>query len=107
MPFDEAHGRQRPDVALDLPRRPADGHGFAAGGSTMATAIEFQHDAAYVDGAWIAADSGRTVAVTAPATGETLGHVPDCGKAETARAIAAADKAQPAWRAKTAKERAK
>src|SRR4051794_29081 len=68
--------------------------------------IEFKHDANYVDGAWIAADSGKTVAVTDPATGETLGHVPDCGKAETARAIAAADKAQPAWRAKTAKERA-
>ena len=72
----------------------------------MAEALEFQRDAAYVDGAWIAADTGRTVAVTDPATGETLGHVPECGKAETARAIAAADKAQPAWRARTAKERA-
>jgi succinate-semialdehyde dehydrogenase/glutarate-semialdehyde dehydrogenase len=72
----------------------------------MAEALDFQRDAAYVDGAWIAADNGRTVPVTDPATGETLGHVPECGKAETARAIAAADRAQPAWRARTAKERA-
>jgi succinate-semialdehyde dehydrogenase/glutarate-semialdehyde dehydrogenase len=69
--------------------------------------LEFKREAAFVDGQWIAADSGKTVTVTDPATGETLGTVPDCGRAETARAIAAADKALPAWRAKTAKERAK
>ena len=68
--------------------------------------LEFKREAAYVDGAWIAADSGKSVEVKDPATGETLGTVPDCGRAETARAIAAADKALPAWRAKTAKERA-
>jgi succinate-semialdehyde dehydrogenase/glutarate-semialdehyde dehydrogenase len=45
--------------------------------------------------------------VTNPATGEQIGSVPDCGKAETARAIEAANAAFPAWRAKTAKERAK
>src|SRR5437868_14268615 len=73
---------------------------------TMATQLEFLREAAYVGGEWIKADSGKTVAVTNPATGETLGTVPDCGKAETTRAIAAADKAFPAWRAKTAKERA-
>ncbi len=69
--------------------------------------LEFKREAAYVDGQWIAADSGKTFAVNNPATGETLGTAPDCGKAETARAIAAADAAFPAWRAKTAKERAK
>ena len=60
----------------------------------------------YVDGAWAAADSGATVTVTNPATGQALGTVPRMGRAETARAIAAADKALPAWRAKTGKERA-
>src|SRR4051812_15613705 len=69
--------------------------------------LEFKREAAYVDGQWIGADNGKSINVTDPATGETLGTVPDCGKAETARAIAAAEKALPAWRARTAKERAK
>ena len=60
----------------------------------------------YIDGAWVAADSKKTFAVDNPATGETIGNVPDMGSAETKRAIEAADKAWPAWRAKTAKERA-
>ncbi|MEM6903584.1 MAG: NAD-dependent succinate-semialdehyde dehydrogenase [Pseudomonadota bacterium] len=61
---------------------------------------------AYVDGAWIDADSGKTFEVTNPSTGEVIGTVPDLGKAETDRAIAAANAAWPAWKAKTAKERA-
>ncbi|MCH8038653.1 MAG: aldehyde dehydrogenase family protein, partial [Proteobacteria bacterium] len=59
----------------------------------------------YIDGAWVDADSGATFPVTNPATGEVLGTVPKLGAAETARAIAAAERAWPAWRAKTAKER--
>ncbi len=61
---------------------------------------------AYVDGAWIDADSRGSFAVANPATGETLAQVADCGAAETRRAIAAANAAWPAWRAKSAKERA-
>ncbi len=61
---------------------------------------------AYVEGAWADADSGQTLNVSNPATGETLGTVPKMGKAETRRAIEAADRALPAWRALTAKERA-
>ncbi len=61
---------------------------------------------AYVAGQWIDADDGKTVAVTNPATGEQLGTVPVCGTKETERAIAAADKAQKAWRDVSAKERA-
>ena len=68
---------------------------------------EFLRQSAYVDGRWIAADSGETVAVSNPATNEVLGTVPNCGTAETARAIAAAENALPAWRARTAKERSK
>jgi succinate-semialdehyde dehydrogenase/glutarate-semialdehyde dehydrogenase len=59
----------------------------------------------YVDGAWRDADSGKTLAVTNPATGEVLGTVPNMDAAETRRAIEAANAAWPAWRAKTAKER--
>ncbi len=60
----------------------------------------------YIDGAWCNADSGETIDVRDPATGSTLGTIPKMGAAETRRAIEAANKAMPAWRAKTAKERA-
>ncbi len=60
----------------------------------------------YIDGAWVDADSGETIEVTNPATGEVLGTIPKLGAGETRRAIEAAERAWPAWRAKTAKERA-
>ncbi len=61
---------------------------------------------AYIDGAWVDADSGETFEVVNPATGEALADVPRCGADETRRAIEAARAAQPAWRARTAKQRA-
>jgi succinate-semialdehyde dehydrogenase/glutarate-semialdehyde dehydrogenase len=61
---------------------------------------------AYVDGEWIDADGGGMIVVVDPADGSRLGTVPKCGAAETRRAIDAAERAWPAWRAKTAKERA-
>lgn len=60
----------------------------------------------YIDGKWVDADSGNTIDVTNPATGEVIGTIPNMGAAETKRAIEAANKAWPAWRKKTAKERA-
>src|SRR5712672_3265227 len=60
----------------------------------------------YVNGEWVDALNRGTIPVTNPATGETLGTVPRMGAEETRRAIEAADKALPAWRSKTAKERA-
>ena len=63
-------------------------------------------EACYIDGAWVAADSKKTLEVTDPATGETLGTVPSMDVAETRRAIEAAEAALPAWRALTGKERA-
>src|SRR6185437_13502136 len=60
----------------------------------------------YIDGEWVGADSGKTIPVTNPASDEELGTVPRMGADETRRAIEAADRALPAWRAKTAKERA-
>ncbi|MCG8507160.1 MAG: NADP-dependent succinate-semialdehyde dehydrogenase [Sphingomonadales bacterium] len=59
----------------------------------------------YVDGQWVDADSGKTVEVTNPATGEIIGTVPNMGADETRRAIEAADAAFSAWRATTATER--
>lgn len=61
---------------------------------------------AYIDGSWVAADSGEQITVLNPATGEAVGDIPRLGKAETERAIDAADAALPAWRALTAQERA-
>ena len=63
-------------------------------------------EACYVNGEWIAADSSETIDVTNPATGDVLGTTPKMGADETRRAIEAANAAYPAWRAKTAKERA-
>ncbi|MHB1373327.1 MAG: NADP-dependent succinate-semialdehyde dehydrogenase [Thauera sp.] len=61
---------------------------------------------AYIDGQWIQADAGARFAVSNPADGSVIASVPDLGAAETRRAIAAAEAALPAWRARTAKERA-
>ena len=60
----------------------------------------------YIDGAWVDADKGDTIDVTNPADNGKLGTVPKMGAGETRRAIEAANAAFPAWRAKTAKERA-
>jgi succinate-semialdehyde dehydrogenase/glutarate-semialdehyde dehydrogenase len=68
---------------------------------------DFLRQQCYIDGQWCDADSGKSVNVTDPGTGKVLGTVPNMGEAETARAIAAAEKALPIWRAKTAGERAK
>jgi len=59
----------------------------------------------YIDGAWSDADDRATHAVVNPATGREIGTVPVCGAAETRRAIAAADRAWPAWRDMLAKDR--
>ena len=59
-----------------------------------------------IGGEWRAADTQRTIDVTNPATGETLGTVPRCGASETRRAIEAAAAAFPGWARRTAKERA-
>ena len=60
----------------------------------------------YVDGAWVDADSKETFKVNNPFDNSTLGTVPKFGRAETRRAIDAANAAYPAWRAMTGKERA-
>jgi succinate-semialdehyde dehydrogenase/glutarate-semialdehyde dehydrogenase len=62
---------------------------------------------AYVDGRWIDADSGATFPVVDPATGKTIARVPRMGTTETRRAIEAAQRALTAWRARSAKERAR
>ncbi|WP_414440971.1 NADP-dependent succinate-semialdehyde dehydrogenase [Burkholderia sp. 22PA0106] len=60
----------------------------------------------YLNGEWQDAANGATFEVRNPATGELLGTVPLAGATETRRAIEAANAAWPAWRKRTAKERA-
>ena len=59
-----------------------------------------------IGGAWIEAVSGARLAVTDPATGATLGHVPDVSAAETRAAIKAAEAAFGPWRRRTNGDRA-
>ncbi len=61
---------------------------------------------AYINGAWTGADDDTSFEVSNPADGTILTTVPNQGVAETRRAIEAANAAWPAWRSKTAKERA-
>ena len=58
---------------------------------------------ALIDGAWV--DSKDSFAVTDPATGETIANVPNLTASDANAAIAAASKAFPEWKAKTANER--
>ena len=61
---------------------------------------------ALIGGAWVEAASGARVAVVDPATGATLGHVPDVSATETRAAIEAAEAAFGPWRRRTHAERA-
>src|SRR5215212_10164141 len=77
----------------------------------LTTGVDLQdarlfREACYIDGGWVAPSGGAAIDVDNPATGDIVGRVPRLGAAETRRAIEAAERAWPAWRAKTAKERA-
>jgi succinate-semialdehyde dehydrogenase/glutarate-semialdehyde dehydrogenase len=60
---------------------------------------------AYVDGQWRDGEHGK-FAVTNPADAGCLADVANCGAGDAQAAIAAAERALPAWRARTAKDRA-
>jgi succinate-semialdehyde dehydrogenase/glutarate-semialdehyde dehydrogenase len=60
---------------------------------------------AYVNGAWVDADSTKRIDVDNPADASLVATVPDMGAAETRRAIEAAAAALPAWRSMIAKDR--
>jgi len=60
----------------------------------------------HVDGQWIDASDGKTIAVTNPADGAVLGTVPALTQGDVHQAVEAANRALPAWRAMAAKQRA-
>ena len=59
----------------------------------------------YIDGKWVDAPDGAEFAVDNPATGSNIAHVSNLGAKQAEQAIAAASRAFPAWRERTAKER--
>lgn len=61
---------------------------------------------AYINGEWVAADDGKTLAVMNPATGEEITRIASVGATETRRAIEAADAAMDSWKRLPAKTRA-
>lgn len=73
----------------------------------MATATEELRTQMYVEGEWRQADSGKTLAVINPADESTVAEIAYGGRAEADRAIEAAARALPAWRAQSVYERAK
>lgn len=58
-----------------------------------------------IDGEWVESDNGERITIYNPATELEIGTVPNCGNAETARAIEAAHKAFSEWSNHTARER--
>ncbi|GLV26893.1 NAD-dependent succinate-semialdehyde dehydrogenase [Sphingobium sp. Cam5-1] len=66
--------------------------------------MELKREACLIAGEWITGD--EWIDVDNPATGAIIGRIPSFGRDIAAKAIAAAERAMPAWAAKTAKERA-
>lgn len=64
-------------------------------------------DQTYINGKWVGAKSGKTFEVTDPASGKTIGTMPEMNKEDTEEAINAAAAALPAFRKTTARERAR
>jgi acyl-CoA reductase-like NAD-dependent aldehyde dehydrogenase len=60
----------------------------------------------YVAGEWIESDSRARIEATSPATGETIGTIPEGTRDDTRRAIAGANAAAREWAARSAFERA-
>lgn len=60
-----------------------------------------------INGHWVDATNHATLEVRNPATGASIGTIPDLGAEQTHDAIQAAESALPAWKARTAEERAR
>ena len=81
-------------------------HAVAGNGAPRLSDMSLFRQQAYVDGAWIDADSGETIAVTNPATGEVQALCPYASAQEVDSAVQAALAAQPEWEATAAPRRA-
>lgn len=61
----------------------------------------------FIDGAWTAAEGGKTIDVYNPATNEKIGTVASAGKGDLDRALAAAERGFKVWRKVSAYDRSK
>jgi succinate-semialdehyde dehydrogenase / glutarate-semialdehyde dehydrogenase len=73
----------------------------------MATATATSPGKMYIDGRWVEASGGQTLAVINPATEETIREVAYGTREDARRAVEAAARAMPAWMKLTAYDRAK
>ncbi|MCE2728428.1 MAG: NAD-dependent succinate-semialdehyde dehydrogenase [Sphingomonadaceae bacterium] len=71
--------------------------------SLSLTRSDLHRQKAYIDGAWV--EGSTRIAVLNPATHEQIGTIPNLGALETETAVAAAERAQVAWKCELAKER--
>lgn len=62
---------------------------------------------AYINGQWVDAKSGKTFEVCDPATGKTIGTMPEMNREDTELAIQAAAKAFPSFKKTTGRQRSK
>ena len=62
--------------------------------------------ALHIDGCWEGAQGRETRSVTDPATELVIGQLPVATEADIDQAIAAAERAFPAWRSRTPQQRA-
>src|SRR6266508_3947296 len=60
----------------------------------------------FVDGEWVASESGAVLEATSPSTGKPIGTVPEGTRADARRAVDAARAAWPGWAALSAFDRA-
>lgn len=73
--------------------------------NTLLTDAGLLRTQSYINGQWVDAHSGETVAVFNPATGEKIAEVPQMGAAEAEQAVSAAADALASWRQVPAKQR--
>jgi succinate-semialdehyde dehydrogenase/glutarate-semialdehyde dehydrogenase len=73
----------------------------------MSATLPVKNRQLYIDGAWVESSSGKKLPVTNPATEEILAEVSWGNRADTAKAVAAASAAMPAWMKLTSWDRAK
>lgn len=60
---------------------------------------------AYINGQWVDAENGDSIAVINPATGEKIADIPQMGRLEAEQAVSAAHAALVTWRQVPAKQR--
>jgi succinate-semialdehyde dehydrogenase/glutarate-semialdehyde dehydrogenase len=73
--------------------------------TTEASVLDKLDGGLFIGGEWVAAEGGRTLAVTDPATGATIKEIADASVADGIRALDAAVAAQDAWAATAPRER--